>query len=343
MQRQPTREAGYSLIEVIIAASLVLMLAFLVLSMSMSGTEAQKYSERMTRVTEITQSLLGEMRNDLQSSVRLFHNDALGNAYIGLLDLTGLPAPSAARLPTLDSAGFFDPDVVGSEKTGTSLLFARHAWTDEFQATSGNSYRVDVYRMQSYYMAQEGVGAQPGSATGMNLVRYVSEPLANGSQVDRISDPTDQAEVLVHLRDATADLFGDLHDPVQVVWMVGQDPAMTSTLRQILADGSLSDNSVAPRPVGSWQIVADPRQSAADMLSYRHHSIATNYAPGVMGVGSYGIIDNSGDGFPHGFEVQLIGPSAARQILLHLTVVSTNNNGRKAFHDLQVIGDSRDL
>jgi len=59
MDRQPAREAGYSLIEVIIAASLILMLAFLVLSMSMSGTEAQKYSERMSRVTEITQGILG--------------------------------------------------------------------------------------------------------------------------------------------------------------------------------------------------------------------------------------------------------------------------------------------
>jgi len=275
--------------------------------------------------------------------VRLFHNDAIGLAYIALLDLSTLPAPTSALLPTLDSGGVFEPDVVGSEKTGTSLLFARHAWTDEFQTTASNTYRVDVYRMQGYYMAREGVGPQPGSAIGLNFVRYVSEPIVDGSQVAKISDPTDQTEVLVLLLNGAADLFGDVHQPIQVVWKVGQDPALADTLRQIRSDGSLSDTPVAPRPVGAWQLIPDPSLSAPGMLSYRYHSIATNFAPGVMGVGRFGIIDNTGQGFPHGFEVQLIGPAAARQILLHLSVVSTNNHGRQAFHDLQVIGDTRDL
>ncbi|MHC5063376.1 MAG: hypothetical protein ACYTG5_05325 [Planctomycetota bacterium] len=334
---------GYSLIELVITMSLILMLAFLVLSMSITGTRAQKYAERMTRVTEITQQLLDEMQTDLQSSVRLFHNDAIGTAYTALLDLSTLPTPSSALLPTLDPAGVFEPDVVGSEKTGTAMLFARHAWTDEFQVTSGNSYRVDIYRLQGYYMSQEDGGPQPGSATGMNLVRFTSEPLADGNQIERISDPTDRIEFLQHLLNQTPDLFGDVHDRTQVAWKVGQDPADTDTLRQIMSDGSLSDSSVAPRTAGTWQIHPDPAQTSGSMLFYRHHSVATNYAPGVMGVGSYGIIDNTGDGFPHGFEVQIIGPAAARQILLHLTLVSTNRNGRQAYHDLQVIGDTRDL
>lgn len=335
--------AGYSLIEVIIAMSLTLMLAFLVLSMSITGTQAVKYAERMMRVTEISQQLLDEIQTDLQSSVRLFHNDALGAAYVGLLDTGTLPTPTSALLPTLDSMGVFEPDVVGSEKTGTALLFARHAWTDEFQATSGNSYRVDVYRMQGYYMAKENLGPQPGSATGMNLVRFVGEPMADGSHIDRITDPTDQIEFLQHLLGKTPDLFGDLHDRTEVVWRVGQDPATADTLRQILSDGSLSNSSVAPRTAGTWQVHPEPTLTSGSMLFFRHHSVATNYAPGVMGVGSYGIIDNSGDGFPHGFEVQMIGPASARQILLHLTLVSTNRHGRQAYHDLQVIGDTRDL
>ncbi len=335
--------AGYSLIELVITMSLILMLAFLVLSMSITGTNAQKYADRMTRVTEITQQLLDEMQTDLQSSVRLFHNDAIGSAYIGLLDLSGLPTPVSALLPTLDPAGVFEPDVVGSEKTGTSMLFTRHAWTDEFQVTSGNTYRVDVYRLQGYYMSIEDAGPQPGSATGMNLVRFTSEPLADGNQIDRITDPTDQAEFLQHLLTQSPDLFGDVHDSAAVAWKVGQDPALTDTMRQIMSDGSLSDSSAAPRTAGTWQIHPDPAQSSGSMLFYRHHSVATNYAPGVMGVGRYGIIDNTGNGFPHGFEVQIIGPASARQILLHLTLVSTNNNGRQAFHDLQVIGDTRDL
>jgi hypothetical protein len=36
-------------------------------------------------------------------------------------------------------------------------------------------------------------------------------------------------------------------------------------------------------------------------------------------------------GFPHGFEVQVTGPSSARQVLLHLVVASTNRSGHTAW------------
>ena len=49
------------------------------------------------------------------------------------------------------------------------------------------------------------------------------------------------------------------------------------------------------------------------------------------------------DGFPHGFEVQLIGPSKSRQVMLQLTVVSTANTVLPAWANLRAITQVRDI
>jgi hypothetical protein len=62
--------------------------------------------------------------------------------------------------------------------------------------------------------------------------------------------------------------------------------------------------------------------------------VATNYAKTQMGVGRFGIMTMSGGGFPHGFEVQIVGSPAARQVLLHLSIATTNRSGQVAYSDL---------
>jgi hypothetical protein len=229
-------------------------------------------------------------------------------------------------------------DLAGSEKTGNSLLFVRHAWADTFTCTSTETYRVDVYRMVRYFLRQDGGGPIPSTPWGLNLAKWVSEPLINGAQIDAIADPTDQIEVLQHLRTSTADDEGDTHAAATVVWMVGEDPGVAGTFRQILTDGSLSLTPQLPRN-SPWEIEIAPSSSRADILAYRHFSVASNYAQANMGVSRFAIRNDTtaGVGFPHGFEVQVVGTSSARQVLLHLVLVTTNMSGLKAYFSGQVI------
>jgi hypothetical protein len=334
--------AGFSLIELSVAAVLVTVLAFLVSTLSRSGMEAQRYAERLGRVTEITQDLLDELRDELQSSVQLFTADTRGNAYLAMVDLTSSPTRISSALPKLVVNSVFEPETTPRAKTGNALLFARHAWTDHFMTTSGQTIQIDVYRAVHYYLHRAEGGPAAGRPDGLNLARWVSEPLADGHQVDGITDPAVRAEVLDHLLSQTPDSRGIVHDAVEVVWHVGADPAIAGTFRQIDTGGSLSPTTSPPRAT-TWQLEAEPRLCAADLLTTRKHSIASNFAAPSTGVGRFSARDPSGDGFPHGFEIQMIGPASARQILIHLTVVSANDSGRRAFQDLQVITDARDL
>ena len=338
-------EAGFSLLEALVSATILMTMVFVVSTLSMSGTNAQKYSERVGRVTEISQDLVDEIRGHLQSSVRLFHDDAIGAAYRNLLALPAAPVPLNSSLPRLEAAAIFERDPAVGGKTGNQLLFAKHAWTTEFECASSNRHRIDVYRVVCYYLAIEDAGPQPNSAVGLNLCRFVSEPLADGKQIDRIPDPADQIEVLEHLRDGTPGADGRTFPPVAVVWRLGDAPATVGTLRQIDGLGALVTSPIAPRGPG-WELLPDVRQSSNGLLSYRMHSIATNFAPAAMRVGQFGVVSNTangGAGFPHGFEVQLIGPASARQVLLLFSVVSTNRGGTAAHAMIQAISDARDI
>jgi type II secretory pathway pseudopilin PulG len=337
------KNAGYSLIELVVSSALLSLLILTLITLATNGSDAQEYARRLNRVTEITHELVDQIRVEMVSWGRVFGTDAEGTANLALIDLTSAPTPLATtRLPTVSPGESIRVDAVGTEITGNSLFFARLAWTDRYACAGGNEYLVDVYRWVYYYLTPEDGGPSPGNPIGLNVVRIESEPLVDAASIDRITDPTDQRELLLHLHDGTPDALGVRHAPCEVVWARGQLPSVTGTLRMIDAgDGSLSDTPIGSRS-SPWSVVRS-EQSVRGLLTYRHHSIATNFSPSNYGVGRYSVSTTSGAGYPHGFEVQIVGPSSARQTLLHLVVSSTNRRGHWAWADVQMVIDSRDL
>ncbi len=335
--------AGYNLIELVISSVLLAMMVFAVATLSVRGGEAQDYARRLNRATEINQELVDGIRLELVSSVRLFGNDAEGLANLAVFDLSGAPTPLVgSRLPTVSDAETIRKDTLGDEITGNALFFTKLAWSDRFQCTSTNEYLVEVYRWVLYYLTPEEGGPAPGSPLGLNIVRVLGEPMIDADSIDRITDPTDQAEVLLHLHDATPDATGATHAPAEVVWRRGALPSVTGTLRQIDgSSGTLSDVPIDGRP-NPWQILR-AESDVRGLLSYRHHSIATVHAQDSWGVSRFGLESLAGSGFPHGFEIQVVGPSSARQVLLHSVVASTRRSGFWAWSDMQVVVDARDL
>lgn len=342
-KNQCPQPSGFTLVELVVVSALLGMLVYAVSTLAVSGGEAQEYARRLNRATEITQDLVDQVRTEMVSCVRLFGNNAEGTANLAMLDLAGAPAPLAGlRLPTISPGDSIRPDTVGAEITGNTLFFARLAWTDRFECTSGNEYMVDVYRWNYYYLTPEDGGPAAGSPIGLNIVRIESEPLVDAASIDRIADPTDQAEVLMHLYDGTPDLSGDAHDPCVVVWRRGELPAAAGTFRMIDdSDGSLSASPIGSRPT-PWSVLR-AEANVPGLLSYRHHSVATNFARANFGVGKYAVATTAGAGFPHGFEIQTVGPSNGRQTVLHLVVCSTNRRGQWAWSDVQIVIDTRDL
>jgi len=336
-------QGGFSLVELSIASTLLLGLVVLVSTLAISGTEAHDLSKRIIRMTEVAHEVTDDIRLEMVSSVQVFTNNTVGNDNLALLDLSEAPAPiGEVRLPTVDTNGQFRADTPGDEITGNSLFFAYLAWQDRFACTSGNEHRIDIYRWVHYYMSPVDGGPAPGQKGGLELVRYVSEPMADADAVDGIADPADRAEVLLHLVNATPDLDGETHAPVEVVWARGGDPNDSDTLRQIDAgDGSLSETPIAGSGrTDPWEILPSP-SGVTGLLGYRRSSVASNYERVAPGVSRFAMRDDD-LGFPHGFEVQVIGPTSARQVLLNFVFVDMTRKGLPAWSPMQTIITAQD-
>ena len=103
----------------------------------------------------------------------------------------------------------------------------------------------------------------------------------------------------------------------------------------------MSSTPILPRsPI--WEVLRDPVRSSDKLLFYNHFSVATNHAPASIGIGKFSVTDNSGNGFPHGFEVQIIGPSSGRQVMLHLLLANTRP-GLMATSSQKLVVNSRDI
>lgn len=340
--------AGFTLLETMISTVILLMMVLLVATLSDSGSQAQRYAARITRATELGQDIVTEMRRYVASSVRLFHDDVDGRAYVALLDLAFGAQRLTGRLPQMRPTAIFEQES-GTPITGNLLAFARHSWTDTyFCVTSGNSYGLDVFRICAYYLRPDGAGLVTGSSIGLNLCRYMSEPMVAGEQVDAITDPTDRAEVFQSLLKGrtTGDLVAQpdpIHPELQLVWRLNGTAGTVGTLREIDPGTlTLSNSPLPPRP-GTWQIGRDRGHSSDGLLQYRHFSVATNWAPSAFRVGRFSTVSTAGEGFPHGFEVQFIGPASARQVLLRLAIVSTVRSSLPAWSATEMIQDCRDI
>ena len=96
--------AGFTLLELMIAAVLLSMMVMAVSTLSVSGMDAQEFSKRLQRATETNQDLLDQIRLELVAGVRLFGSDLEGDSNLALLDLAGIPQPLADVLHQLISA-----------------------------------------------------------------------------------------------------------------------------------------------------------------------------------------------------------------------------------------------
>lgn len=330
-------QRGFTLVETIIVLTVLVFLVSVMANLIINTSSTQKYIEQMARCTEVNQEIINDMRSELLTTVTLFEGGTLGDGYFkSLIYDPSSPPLGTSRQATLIANDTFQTETVSGALTGNVLMFAGQARTDEYTCLSSNTYRIDIYRIYCYYLTKEDGGPKPGTPIGLNLSRFVSEPLADGDQIDAMADATDRIEVLSHLANGTLDDAGEAHAITKLVWRRGRDIGILDTMREIdPSTGTLSSVPLGTRPVGAWKIFREPTKSHRGLLHYRHFSIATNYGDDRLGVARFGKMSTTGDGFPHGFEVQIAGPSAARQVLVHISVVGTNRKGTKPHSDLR--------
>lgn len=332
------RQSGFGFVEAVISLAILVGVMLSISSLIRTGSSASDQGRRMRQLTELAQGVTDEMRTRMVASTRVYGNDASGNAMLALLDLSHAPQRiGVRRLPTIDIEGSFRADRLGDQITGNALLFSYLAWRDAYQCSSGKEYLVEVYRVVHHYLSPIGAGPSEQAPGGLDLVRFVSEPLVDADSILAIVDLSDRAEVLMHLCNATPDVEGSVREPVQVVWQRTSEPGAPGALRQIdSTNGSLSDTIIPGTGRASAWRIHPGRETAAGQFFLRRAAVASNFDEFTDAGGRFAMPDLA-QGFPHGFEVQVVGPTSSRKVLLRLVLVDTAQGKLPVWNEFQTI------
>ncbi len=337
MHRTRRESRGFSLVEVIIVSVLIFMMAGAVASLTIRGQEAQAYVEKSVKLNGMTQDVIEMIRKDVSGSTRFFVNNAEGTTYLTAMDRSAV-TPLGGRLPILDSSGIFEKDVVGGEKTGNILFFAMldRADTCDVGTLSPELLRTDIFRFVCYYLRSIPGMDPKQDPDSLDLVKWVSQPMADWTQIEAVSDPTKRQKLLLHLYAGENIQSSDFpYPPVRFLWRQG-DP-VGSAFAKIASDGSIQAQGAG------FVFPIDLNRSKEQLMTSSNFAIVSNVAEARRGLARFGVVDTSGAGFPHGFEVQAIGPASARQILVHLTTVSRGILKHRTWVDLHGVSETRDL
>jgi len=319
--------AGLSLVEI---SAVLVVFSFLMMAALRAMTttsDANQKIDAVNRVEVKCQDVLHSILAEASASVRLYSDDAEGNQLLSMLEGVYSEILADSRLPVLLEDGIIEKDA-GTTATGNCLLFlkAEEPYMLRSALDTSDVLRLDIYRVVMFYLKNKGLDSPLTRPDGLNLILFRSEPLADRGQVNNVTDAAEQRRLLLALKqDRGVRLLFDTRTGVG------------DALATFDEFGDIS--VVAPNP---YEIKPALFRGRIGLFPLEFISVATNASPKQFGVGRFTPRIMTGMGFPHGFEVRVIGTASSRQIFAHLTVALRKAKER-FYSDLDSIAVARDF
>lgn len=308
-------QKGMTLVEMVVVMacfSVVAIGAYEIIS------QMQVSNDQMTgwnNLTQWSQRAIDEIQLEVTQGRTFYQNDTFGQSYQAKLQLDeAYPVFTTTRLPLIDVNGTFHQDTAPSTRTGNALLFVRECAPYVGLDGGGNTRRIDVYSFCYYYLseANHSIGNKP---TSLRLIRWKSSEFADYNQVMAIT-ATDRTGLVDNLYNARG---------IRHLWISQNLPNSAFYPLDIDDDGrgDTDGDHIWENPDGGYVIQRNTSASVIGSLGLISASVSWNqetqfWTPDV--VPKFAVADLTGVGFPHGFEVQAIGPTAARQVLVRLVL-----------------------
>ena len=300
------RARGTTLIEAMIVVAIFSFMAYCVYALVSSTVTLSAHSQAWGQLTEWAQKGVNKVSGELPMARRIFRNDAQGNLYLGALEPpVDYPVLGGVRLPVPKDLGTFRADAPGDEQTGNALLICKQQPVFQTTLGSGVTRRIDVYTLLLFYPSAVNVSMGP-YARSLILARWESIEFGDYLEVTGLS-AGERAEVVTNLYQDRG---------IRYLWDVAQNPDQAFF-------GIDGFGNVDPVPIATFNPPGDSNRNVIGALGLGRSSLSWNRTSQTWipeQVPLYAIADATGDGFPHGFEVQVIGPTGSRTILIRLSI-----------------------
>ena len=295
------QESGISLLE-LMAVSVVMSLLMVMVAESMRTLAGVRGEQRAGfTLGDVADRVARRITADVDFTTRVFASNPIDLEYLAALDLGVDFRSLGCRLPMLTAHGAFEQDPPGVQETGNLLFLARlgpRLQLDDALLDPAHS------RVQTFQLC---VTAPFAFDHGLDLRRFVSEPLVDYWELIDITDPLQRADALKQLREA-----GILY-----AW----DPSAprTTGLFSISEAGELTPLTITER------IPCTEDDASSRPFTTRNLRLSQNGKSGRFTTPLYARAFGT---FPGGFEIKLDGASAGKLLMLRMIVETDTPQGR---------------
>jgi len=337
---------GFTMIEMMVSLVVMSMAFSAFLGVALKTVRDYEFFTAMHQISQWNQQVVNDIRKDTLSTKIYLDMDTVGMEYYSALNLPGDRLPiSTTRLPLVEEDGVVEKDTLAHEKTGNSLFFVKtlavgsgdavysgpdEDFIREFTVQIGQdaedtaTYRINAYRFVLYYLMMktgDSIGSSPDS---LDLIRWASIPVADYGQVMAIPESVldEDSGMTFYPREQLVAQFVDDYES-HFLWDSSED--IDNAFYYCDEVGHVSS-----MPESDMIIDQDPEAGICSMIpgggmrSGKRTSICMNDGTPNFQAGPvvplYAVADFREEGFPHGFEVQIVGPSGARKLLVRLAM-----------------------
>ncbi|HHV80093.1 TPA: prepilin-type N-terminal cleavage/methylation domain-containing protein [bacterium] len=289
--------AGFTLIELLISLAVLSLVIPIVYQVS----EGVVFSTAAASVTNelklINQKLIQSIKSDVVQSAVVY------DSYISIIDLnlpTNYTSLNKNKLPVINETGSFPPE---PDKVGNILFMAKYLSPVEI-TVNGTTYRIDCYRFICYFLAKD-TGSTINGKNPIILMRSQSqETYVDAVMINSISDNNQKKALVTELYNKSIRHAIDLKNTK----FYALDDKGNITLEN--NHTVQMESNPASRDFGANQL---PTGKVYYAIGYNNM--------GLIDIPKFASPDNSGDGFPNGFEVAIVGPKSSRDILVRTVII----------------------
>jgi type II secretory pathway pseudopilin PulG len=309
--------SGTTLAEVTVVVAIISVLSLIFYSLVVGTMRTNMLLEAENSLTSYGQRTINTLKSEVSQSRRIYENSTEHNAILSRISIPSeYPKVTGTRLSTVDGDAEDPKSVVGTDM-GNSLFFIEDRPPFKLEDTSTTpptvTYMIDLHRFNYYYISEKNAGGlQIGSKTTfMDLIKFQSKLYANYQQMVDAQSNLSSSD------------YGSLAS------------ALTTNGVQFCIDLSASDaNDVFYEISGSnlsarssHNIQADSVKPVMSIIEGAKATGTVRYSVAFNKASDFNIFEpvpkySDDTSIPFGFEVIIIGASAARQVTVRLVLAA---------------------
>lgn len=290
---------GFTLIELLIVLAVVSLIIPIIYQVSESVVFSTTTITATNDIRLINQKLIEDIKTDVVQSAIIFDSNSSYKNMISINIPSTFTQLNKNKLPIINETGSFPPT---STNVGNVLFIVKYL--SPIEVTVGEiEYRLDIFRFVYYFLAKDNSYKIKNRNPIVLLKAQSRESYVDYLVINSIKDNNQKKALVTALYNSGMRYAIDIKN---------------AKFYELKDNG---DTSL----VNNYQIQMDTNPASKDFGVNKLPTGSVYYAMGYNGMGNipkFANADNTGDGFPNGFEVAIVGPKSSRDVLVRSVVVA---------------------